>query len=365
MKLIKNICFFSGDITRGGGTERVASIIISQLYSIKKYNISIISLFEKLDKPSFSINENIERSVLFDRPVRALTNTHRIIYRLNKVIKSNKVDILIDIDGVLDLFSIPLKLFNNIKIISWEHFNFYYYNKKFPYRKYIRMLAGRFSDGIVTLTNEDKEYYKNNIKINCPITCIHNPIINTYPLDTTYNENSKVILSVGRLTYQKGFDMLVDVANYVLNKHTDWKWIILGDGEEKELLKRKITEYGLEENLLLQGNIKNVQDYYKSSSMLVLTSRFEGLPMILLEGMANKLPMLSFNIKTGPKECIINNRNGFLVDEFDLKEMSNKICKLIEDKDLRMDFSKHSLDNFNKFNLEKITDSWINLIENC
>ena len=229
---MKNICFFSGDITNSGGTERVASIIANELSKNKEYKISFVSLTEKKKEPFFYINSKIKRHKLYDKPIRGITHILGICYKLKSIVKNENIDILIDIDGILDMYSLVVKLFTKVKVISWEHFN-YYQHPNVKYRKYTRKLAGRFANGIVTLTNEDKGYYEKNIKIKCPIEFIHNPIMN---LDKNYNYdlNSKIILSVGRLTYQKGFDILLDVANIVLKKHKDWKWIILGEGEDRQ-----------------------------------------------------------------------------------------------------------------------------------
>lgn len=358
---MKNICFFSGDITNSGGTERVASIIANELSKNKEYKISFVSLTEKKESPFFEINPKIERYKLYDMPVRGITHIVQICNRLKNVVKNNKIDILIDIDGILDMYSLVVKLFTKVKVISWEHFN-YYQHPAVGHRKYTRKLAGRFADAIVTLTNEDKGYYEKNIKIKCPIEFIHNPVMN---LDKNYEYdlNSKTLLSVGRLTYQKGFDMLLDVANIVLKKHLDWKWIILGEGEDRQMLEDKIKKLSLAGRVILKGNVSNVDDYYKSSSIFVLTSRFEGLPMTLLETKPFKLPVVSFDIKTGPKECIIDKKNGYLIKEFDIEDMAEKIEMLIENKDLRKSFSENALNDIKKFELESIIKKWNNLLE--
>lgn len=358
---MKNICFFSGDITNSGGTERVATIIASELSTVDKYNISFVSLVEKKEEPFFNIDKEIKRYKLYDKPVRGITHILSICYKLMKVVNHNDIDILIDIDGILDMYSLVVKFFTNVKVISWEHFNFYQH-PAVSYRKYTRRLAGRFSDGIITLTREDKGYYRENIKIKCPIEYIHNPIISLNK-NYVYNSSSKVILSVGRLTYQKGFDMLVDIANIVLSNHKDWKWIILGEGEDRELLEEKIKEYGLEERLILKGNVSNVNEYYKNAGIFVLTSRYEGLPMTLLETKPYKLPIVSFDIKTGPKECIVNNENGYLVQAFDKKEMARKIEILMENDVLRKRFSNNALNDTKKFQLENVIKKWSRLLD--
>ena len=97
---LKKICFFSGDITNSGGTERVGTIIANELSKDDKYNISFVSLVEKQEQPFFEISENINRYSLFDQPVRGLTNIHRISYRLIKLIKQQHFDVIVDIDGI-------------------------------------------------------------------------------------------------------------------------------------------------------------------------------------------------------------------------------------------------------------------------
>lgn len=359
---ITNICFFSGDITNSGGTERVGTIIANELSDMDDiYKVSFVSLVEKKDKPFFEINDNIERFALYDEPVRGLTHIVQICHRLRKVVKDNNIDILIDIDGILDMYSLIVKRFTKVKVISWEHFNFYQH-PTVGHRKYTRRLAGRYADAIVTLTKSDVSYYKENINIRCPITYIHNPVMSLSE-EHVYNADSKIILSVGRLTDQKGFDMLVDVAKEIFKEDNEWKWIILGEGEDRPVLEEKIRKYNLQDKVILKGNVSNVNDYYKETGIFVLTSRYEGLPMTLLETKPFKLPAVSFDIKTGPNECIINDENGFLIEPFNIKDMSEKIKLLMKDKDLRQNFSDNALVDTEKFDLRSIMHKWNEILK--
>lgn len=319
-----------------------------------------MSLVEKSEHSFFEISENISRYSLFEYPVRGLPNIHRICYRLIKLIQEEHFDVIIDIDGILDMYSLIAKLFTKVKVISWEHFN-YYQHPVVGHRKYTRWLAGRFADAIITLTEEDKGYYLENLKIKCPIEAIYNPIIGLENIKE-YDASSKMILSVGRLTNQKGFDMLVEVAKDVLHKHPDWTWIILGEGEDRPLLEQKIEDYHLEKRLILKGNVSNVEDYYAMTGIFVLTSRYEGLPMTLLETKPYQLPLVSFDIKTGPRECIIDKFNGYLIPENDIDQMINSINTLIETPNLLLELSNHALDNIEDFKLSQIIKHWNNLL---
>lgn len=356
------ILFVSGDITNSGGTERVGTIIANELSKNEDYQISFVSLVEKQDEPFFEILEDIDRYALFDQPVRGLPNIHRICYRLIKLIKQEHFDVIVDIDGILDMYSLTAKLFTKVKVISWEHFN-YYQHPVVSHRKYTRWLAGRFADAIVTLTEEDKGYYLENLKIKCPIQAIYNPIMGLENIKE-YDAASKMILSVGRLTYQKGFDMLVDVAKEVLHKHPDWIWVILGEGEDRSLLEQKIKDYQLENRLILKGNVSNVENYYAKTGIFVLTSRYEGLPMTLLETKPYQLPVVSFDIKTGPRECIIDKVNGFLIPENNIDQMIKSIDYLIQNPEVLIFLSNNSLTKSEKFKLDIIIKQWEYFLKN-
>lgn len=355
------ICFFSGDITRSGGTERVSTVIANALITNKKNQICFLSLFEKRKETFYFIDECIKRFTLYKEEVSGAKHLPGFVYRIHQFVKKQTIDILIDIDGILDMYSIPALVGTKTKLISWEQFN-YYQNPYVNYRKFTRKMAARKADAIVVLTEEDKGYYESNLKIKKIIKKIYNPII----IERTqyeYDRNSKSIISAGRLTNQKGFDILLDVAKIVLKKHPDWKWFIAGEGEDRRFLEEKISKYTLEGKIILCGNVDNIEEYYKKSAMYVLTSRYEGFGLVLTEAKTFHLPCVSFRCKAGPSEIIQDSVNGYLVDCFNVQEMAEKICNLIEDEDLRISFSEKALEDTEKFSLDKIVKEWEDLFE--
>ena len=358
---MKKICFFSGDITRSGGTERVSTVIANQLVKNKKFDICFLSLWENNDKLFYTLNDKIKRYTLFEK----VTSGKRIltyVHRLRKFVKGNNIDVLIDIDGILDLYSIPALRGAKCKLISWEQFN-YYYNPDGPYRKITRKWAAKKADAIVVLTDEDKQNYKKEVRIKGKIIRIYNPMESFEDNNVGYNLDSKLIISAGRLTAQKGFDMLVDVADIVLKRNPDWKWIVCGEGEERKALEEKIKKCGLEQKLILQGNVNNIEDYYRKSAMFVLTSRAEGFGLVLTEAKKEGLPCVSFRCPAGPSEIILDGINGYLLDCFDIEQMAEKINQLIENQDIRKKFSDNSMVGTEKFNIDKISEQWVELIE--
>lgn len=349
------VCFFSGDITRSGGTERVSTVIANELVKDAQFDICFLSLWEKEKEMFFYLDKKILRYTLFDNEVSG----KRILNYIKKIrhfIKNNNIDIIVDIDGILDMYTIPALRKSDCKVISWEQFN-YYQNPYVNYRKYTRRLAARKADAVVVLTDEDKGYYQKELNMKGKLVRIYNPIENIQE-KINYDVESKIIISAGRLTEQKGFGLLIDVANIVFDKHRDWKWIICGEGEDREKLIEKIRNYKLENNVILEGNVANITDYYRKAAMFVLTSRYEGFGLVLTEAKNVGLPCVSFRCPCGPAEIIEDGVNGYLIDCFDVDSMAEKINELIENDEKRKEFSNKALVGTEKFSLENVIEQW-------
>ena len=355
-----HVGFFSGDITRSGGTENVSSMIANELSSKTDYEVSFIILFEERSVPFFPIDSNIRRFRLYPTPTHGIQHYFDTCRRLRSVVIDQRIDVLIDIDGILDMYSLPVKRKTGVSVISWEHFN-YLQNPGVPYRKLTRRWAARQADAIVTLTDTDKRLYENSLKLKCPIVAIPNPM-EMLGKSVAYDADSHLILSSGRLTYQKGFDLLVEVACRVLPKYPDWTWMILGEGEDRPILEQKIHDAHLEGRLILKGRVDDVDSYYRRSAMFVMTSRFEGLPMVLLEAKAHRLPLVSFDCLTGPAEIIEDGVNGAIVSPDDIGTMTDAVSSLIESRSKRIDYSNMSDSNAERYAIGTILKSWIRLL---
>ena len=112
-----------------------------------------------------------------------------------------------------------------------------------------------------------------------------------------------------------------------------------------------------------KGNVKGKDNIYPDHAIYVMTSRYEGLPLVLLEAKQYGLPIVSFNCPTGPAEIVLDGENGYLIENFDINQMSQKIIELIEKNELRLGFSQNAMLDTDKFNKKKITKQWIELIE--
>lgn len=357
---MKKICFFSGDITRGGGTERVAAMIANGLARQGKYKILFLSLVEQAPEPFFSLEPGIERYALGKKWIQPGPGYLGVLPKLRRFLKKQDISVLIDIDLVLDVLSVPMSKGLSTKVISWGHFSFYF-ERESLYRRLIQDYSAKRSDYIITINQENREQYETVLARTERIRTIYNPV--EEPGVRPEGGREKWILSVGRMETIKGIDHLLDAAAVLLPKHRDWKWIAAGDGSQMSELLEKRRALGLEEQVDFPGRVEHVEEYYRKASVFALTSRSEGLPMCLLEAKTYGLPCVSFDIHTGPREIIRDGLDGFLAAPYDCEELAGKLELLMNDTRLRERFSENAGGNLDKFRMEDILAAWNEVIE--
>ena len=280
------------------------------------------------------------------------------------MIENEKYDVIISTGFFLDrLIPFLNKITNTIREYHFSKNHYKYMNNyskikknKIKFYQYINEKNYSLFKKYIVLTEEDKKNWNlSNIKV------IPNSLP-FYPEEFSKCENKKII-SVGRLDSQKGYDILIDVWNIISKKYPDWVLEIYGDGPEKENLQNKINKLGLEKSFLLKGAVKDIQDKYLESSIYVMSSRYEGMPMVLLETMACGLPVISFDCPCGPKDIIKNNENGFIVKFGNIEQMAEKIEELIIDEEKRKLFGKNARKNIQRYSQDKIMNQWKELFE--
>ena len=352
-----NICFFINNISGRGGTERMTVSLANRLIE-DGYDISIISLYS-CEEPFFELNSKIKQYSIFDKVVNSSLRAFYITTFIRKIVKLHTINILINVDSIQALFSLPVKFFiPDLKIISWEHFNFKT-NLGVKRRDWARFFSKKYADAIVTLTEQDKIFYLENGNPRARVVSIPN-FIRKLPPEISSLEN-KIVIAVGRFTYQKGFDLLVDVWAQIKLQDVSNNWIlkIIGDGKEKDNIKEKIKSLDLESSIEIHDATENIGDYYSSASLYVSSSRFEGLPMVLIEAMTYGLPIVGFDCLTGPSDLIKN--NGYLIPMNESSLMASKIRDLMSNKEKREEMGQISRKDANYFLIDIVIQKWIKL----
>ena len=178
------------------------------------------------------------------------------------------------------------------------------------------------------------------------------------PKKLNINRKKKIILSVGRLHTQKGFDILVKSFSSTKALHNNWKLVIVGQGKEEKDLKKLVNKLNLKDKISFQG-FANPYSWYRKSSIFVLSSRFEGTPNVLLEAMSMKLPVIITDRCPGGMYYVKNNLSGLVVSSYNVLALSKAIDKLIYNKGLRNKLAKGSLSYVKKLaDHRKIFKQW-------
>lgn len=349
------ICILESDMSRRGGTERMAALLANALCA--DHEVWLISLQLRDDAVFFELNTAVRHVVLSS--AKGKLGILSQIAEIRKFLRANRIDRVINVDTGMGMYGVLGARGTGAKVITWEHANYFnnWGSRLFPH---LRRFAARQSDAMVVLTEQDKQNYQTHIPRCAPVYVIPNPA-ETRPF--TYSADSRTILSAGLLTPIKRYDRAVELATRLLPSRPEWQWVICGEGPEREALERAIDEAGLSGRVVLPGTVRDMDTQYRSAALFVLTSDMEGLPMVLLEAKSHGLPLVSFDIETGPRDIIAAGVNGNLVRPYDLDEMEEKIAALMDSEDLRRQYSEHSQLGMEKFARTGILNAWQELLE--
>lgn len=353
------IYFVIADISFKGGIERVTCNLANDF--INEHEVVIVSYFKSNDNITFYLDEKVKVKYITNykydgQPgsIKRLFKFIRIFLKINLYFKNKEVDYIISQGLPITLILFPLN-FMKKRIIACEHVHYDYYNKVI---KWLRNKLYKYYYKVVVLTSKDKEKFEKNLN---NVECIPN-YISKISKEKSFL-NNKVIISVGRLEEQKGYDILIRVCSKLLPNYPEWKLKIFGEGNLKKKLEKQIIQKKMEKQILLMGTTNEIEKEYLKSDIYVMSSRFEGMPMVLLEAQSYGLPLVSFDCPNGPSDIIEDRVNGYLVKNFNEEEMLKKINKLIDNENLRIKMSKNTermILDFEKINILK---KWGDLFE--
>lgn len=212
-------------------------------------------------------------------------------------------------------------------------------------------------DRFVVLTEEDKEMWGEmpNIRVI--------PNAANFIADSYSDCSVKRVIAVGRLDYQKSFDRLIMAWEKVHEVMPDWRLDIFGQGEWQDMLQQMIDERGLRDVVKLNAPTKNIGKEYAESSMIVMSSHYEGFPMVLVEAMACGLPAVCFDFKCGPRDIINEGENGLIVPDGDLEGLAEAMIRLMKDDELRKRMGESAKAVVEKYSEEKVMSKWMKLYE--
>lgn len=346
----------------GGGAERVLKLMSESLSENELFDVSVITLLD--NKNDFNLKTNV--TIIDLKKVKYLPgHTLRSIFNLLRYYKykSNRPDLIISFITLTNLICIITAKIYKIKIIAQEHNS---YLRSMKGRKLISDFTKKYiykwADVVTVLTAFDISFYKKN---NVNVQIMPNPCSFEAITDNSHNRKN-TILAAGNLDryHHKGFDNLIELVAPILKKNPEWNLIIAGSGEVGlKYLKSIASRNQVTNQIEFIGFVSNISDYMYNASIYILPSRYEGLPMVLLEAMSQGMACIAYDCKTGPSDIIDNNYNGLLIEDQNKIEMIEGLKILIQNENLRQKLSNNAIRSLERYDIKKITLQYENLIK--
>ncbi|MGN0414031.1 MAG: glycosyltransferase family 4 protein [Agathobacter sp.] len=348
----KKIGIVIGEIDKSAGTQR-AVVNLSNILAKRGYIVTIISVYTSENRKSYyHIDENVSIINLGDNPqqgIRRLLFHFKLIKLLSDIVEEQGIEYLL---GTMHAFNCLLLFVHaNVKKIACEHIN---YGSCPPISRIIRRLIYPKLDKVVLLTEMDKKKY--SFVDQNKLAVIPNSL--SFKCVNVSNVQEKKIIAVGRLTKQKGYDLLIEAAKKIFSELPDWKLTIFGEGEDEEMLQHKINEYKLSENVLIHKPVKSILEEMEKSSIFVSSARWEGFPLVLMEAIECGLPVVSYDCPEGPSEIVQDGENGYLVKLGDIDAFAEKVVELGKNYELRVEFGKYAHESAKRYSDEIIFEKW-------
>lgn len=375
-----------------GGTVRTVMNTVNHL-AARGYRVELISLLRPREEPFFTLHPGVRHTYLFDErsrrgagslvrssdsPVRAtlrrllsgpldqwesvLTHPREVVFGrsslltdllLLRKLQRLKPGVLVLTRPVLNVvgarFAPP-----HVRTVGQEHMNF----GAHPAEQRSWMLdAYRSLDVLTVLTEGDQADYEKALD---GTGVLVRKVPNGLPElpDVVADPSAKVVVAAGRLSRQKGFDLLVRAWAQVAERRPDWELRIFGDGPEKDALQTRIQDLGLDESVRLMGRTSHMYDEMARGSVYVLSSRFEGFGMVIIEAMSVGLPVVSFDCPRGPADIITAGQDGLLVPAEDVDALAQALLQVLESDALRERMSAAARVTAGRYAMSEIGKIW-------
>ena len=352
------ICYIIiGSIAKTGGTER-AVVNLSKILDKIGYNVTILSLCTDVNNGScypLPLSVDIVHLQLQEIPNKLYLKLKWYMCltdRLFRIVESNSIVIGTghNINTIL-----PFLRFKHNKVIGCEHIQ----KETIPVmsRLLMRIFYPRL-DSLVVLSEKAKEKYLHYNNRLCVIP-------NTLPFTVNLSQNSthKRIIMVGRIDKNKGYDRAIAIFEFVEKLNIGWQIDIYGDGEEKKNILKMLEKRDIR-NVAIHYPVNDIENKYKSSDIMIMTSHSEAMPMVILEANACGVPVIAYS-NEGTEEVIVDGETGFVITDGDINEFCTKLKSLLTDSALRYYMAKKAIKHSKKYAFPSISHKWQVLLQEC
>lgn len=342
-----------------GGTERVTCSLANEM-ARHGNDVSIVSVFGVGKQCKFKLDDRVKFVISCEQEYGLqMSKAQRLLmaFRMSRNLRNDEMLCKADVIIAQKFFAAMLAVSAGFrkKLIIGEHY---------PYKMYshpvidFRNMIYRKARVVVVLTDGCRtDFQRNDVK---NVHAIGNMVTIARP--EAECERVKIVLAVGRLAAEKGFDTLINAFADIANRLADWQLVICGEGDERRNLEQLISERRMGGRIVLKGQVTDVATEYRKASFGVVSSHYEGFSMAILEAAAMGLPMVSFDCPDGPRS-ILGEGGGLLVEDQNVDALEKAMVKMAEDNNLRGRYIEELTKIVEKYSPENIYNQWMQVIE--
>jgi len=352
---LPRLLYITTNLQGSGGVSRVLSVKLNYLLEKHGYTIHVITTNNKFKSFFYEFNEDI---VFHKIDIQDFKFWHLLKYKriLQGIVNEVKPDIIINCDNGFKGALLPYFINTKARLVYEMHgskdmvFDRRLDHLKFKLSNYLVQKSIKKYNRFIVLTEIHAiEWRCDNIKI------IHNPI--TIPsLDFSINRQ-KIVLAVGRFSPNKGYERLLNIWSKVSTLIPEWKLEIYGAGD-KNKYSRLLQNLNIFETVVLKDAVDNIEEVYATASFLINTSFSEAFPLTMVEAMNYGLPVIAFET-IGAKQLILNEGNGYLIEQNDESTFAEKIKILVWNEEKLLLMSNNAIKSVQQYNLDSIMKQWL------
>ncbi len=351
----------------GGGAERLTANL-SNHWAELGHDVSVVTIASEEDayplRGVARISLGLARPSMHG-PAALVANLGRA-RALRRVVDDLRPDVVIGVMTTSNVLVALASIGKKHRVVGTEHIDPVAYPLPGVWRV-TRQFAYRLVDVVTAPTSATAEWMAANTGARSA-RALPNPVpwplpatTPVLPPSTVLSDHEQVVLGVGRLVPQKGFDLLIHAFGQAAATRSNCSLVILGEGPDRQALQSLAVEAGLADRIHLPGWAGNLGEWFERASLYVLSSRFEGFGNTIVEAMAYRCPVVSFDCKVGPAEIITHNDDGLLVPDGDVEALGNEIARMLSSEDLRRALGERGRIRSQRYAVDRISSEWFEL----
>ena len=351
----RTLCLFTGTLAAFAGAERATATLANAL-AARGHRVHVLSLWGHT--PVFPLLPEVAHHAMFAERVAFKRHYLSIVRQVRRFVREHQIEVMVDVDPMLALYTVPATLGIPLRRIAWEH-STYASDLGRRARRWARSLAAHRYDAVVVLTDADRDAWRtHHPHAHAQFVTVPNPLGIPIPDTAPPHTDACRILAVGRLVPEKGFDRLIEAWARIAREAPGWQVFIVGDGPLRDDLIRQAHDAGVGDSVHVLPAVANIAQHYAQASIYCLPSRRESFGLVLIETKAYAVPVVAYAADAGPRALLNHEVDSLVVDDGDIAALAGAMYRLIGDAALRRRLGLAGYAHAQHFRADAIAARW-------